>query len=161
MKSLTNHDRPFQQGDIIRFAGDDFEVVRNFGIGGGLVKPLGDEDAGSVQFKWTFEGEDCILVRAAEGAVGTEHTPGPWEWHFSGTAGRWSLSGNGGAGVQAGGPPDSPLSADQRLIAAAPDLYQALKTLVAEIGDDMRYERKDVCDAVDAALAKASGRDGG
>lgn len=56
------------------------------------------------------------------------HTPGPWEWQFMGTAGRWCLVNAEGLGaVHVGGPPNQSLSADQRLIQAAPSMLEALQ----------------------------------
>lgn len=58
-------------------------------------------------------------------------TPGPWHWHFMGTAGRWTLLGEGEVQVQLGGPPDQTLSPDQVLTAAAPEMLAALRGLLA------------------------------
>ena len=65
-----------------------------------------------------------------------KHTPGPWRWEFMGTTGQWHLMA-GDRMVEMGGSPDSPLSPDQVLAAAAPDLLAAavavLKGLNARI----------------------------
>jgi hypothetical protein len=62
------------------------------------------------------------------------HTLGPWRW-FDYPDGRKLLAANSRAVIHC---PDAPMTcepADQRLIAAAPDLLAALKTVV-ETGDD-------------------------
>jgi hypothetical protein len=62
----------------------------------------------------------------------TEHTPGPWRWQFVGTVGQWMVLDEHGNGLRIGGPPRDDLTADQRLIAAAPDLLEAAeKAIVA------------------------------
>lgn len=65
----------------------------------------------------------------------------------------------------AGSAPASPHTPGARLIAAAPDLYAALKALVAlsgcvcgDFGVGMGEDHTDACKVATAALAKAEGR---
>lgn len=98
----------------------------------------------------------------------SKHTQKPWTWIFSG--GSWSLVHQRDEYhcdfVHTGGPPDVPLTADQLLIAAAPDLLAALiearcwlrwpgKT-PEKMGAKCEVEI-DMKDMVDAAIAKAGG----
>lgn len=60
------------------------------------------------------------------------HTPGKWEWEFIGTMGQWALLApnappNHSVHVIGCPPPDAPISPNMRLIAAAPELLEALK----------------------------------
>ena len=48
--------------------------------------------------------------------------------------------------------------ANAHLIAAAPDLYEALKRLVALLNDDLDDQQAEAWDAACAALAKAEGQ---
>jgi hypothetical protein len=63
------------------------------------------------------------------------YTQGPWHWTFFGTAGRWALVNYAGELVHVGGPPDAPLSPDQVLIAAAPELRDALEDAVRRLDE--------------------------
>jgi hypothetical protein len=68
-------------------------------------------------------------------AVPQQHTPHPWTWEFSGTMGRWTLLGSQGKPVEVGGPPGRELSADQKLIASAPVLRNAVREALAVLDD--------------------------
>ena len=95
------------------------------------------------------------------------HTKGPWKWTQAG-GGWWVLLGGNGETVCDDGSacgeynreidPDGP---NARLIAAAPDLLEALKALRDKVAD---YELGHMDDpemlAADAAIAKAEGREG-
>lgn len=77
------------------------------------------------------------------------HTPGPWRWIWNGTGGNWALV-HGGENafnldyIRVGGPPDLPLSPDQHLVQAAPEL-------LAE-RDSLRAENAKLREAAQAAL---------
>ena len=108
-----------------------------------------------------------------------KHTPGPWEWSdkyrtADSERNTWSLLGDGGYGIlSCDGDENSPQSlgksgeANARLIAAAPDLLEAAKLVIAwyEAEDDHSkadfYQRMDMCRtseaALRAAIAKATG----
>jgi hypothetical protein len=90
----------------------------------------------------------------------TEHTPGPWEWQFMGTAGRWCMVNADGLGaVHLGGPPDVPLSADQRLTQASPDLLEALRAVEPFMIPSMDWTDdtgRMIVAMVRAAIAKAN-----
>ena len=93
----------------------------------------------------------------------TKHTPGPWEWEGGELLSdrfrvlEWTYS-----GIDAYNP------ADKTLIAAAPDLYAALKRLVDGINDEwhplfnspgpMSDDERKALEQAEAALAKAEGR---
>lgn len=57
----TNDDKPFEQGEMILFAGDPYYVHENFGDSGSVKEH--PEDTTSYAFRWTYQGEKC--VRAA------------------------------------------------------------------------------------------------
>ena len=84
-------------------------------------------------------------------------TPGPWEWSTNFNGYETVLRGRAGAAVlvpdsRDGAPPWVDVSDDDaRLIAAAPDLYEALKLCAALWVPDT------VPSVVRAALAKATG----
>lgn len=86
-------------------------------------------------------------------------TPGPWRWMFQGTAGRWGLVGVTGT-VKVDGPPDiNPNAGDMALIAAAPELYEALRLAVSVLSGE-QMTKQSLVDALTesrAALAKARG----
>src|SRR5690242_14169548 len=90
----------------------------------------------------------------------TPSTPGPWEYCYDGSS-TWSVG-------QAADPQEMPpyvcimdrndrrAQANARLIAAAPDMYEALK-FVRRL-----WAKDDSCEeilAIDAALAKVEGRE--
>lgn len=58
----------FKTGDIIEFSKEQFEVIENNGFRGVVREYFGEGNYGSVidRFYWSFEGEDCKLVRAAQ-----------------------------------------------------------------------------------------------
>lgn len=51
---------PFEPGQRISFAGDEFIVVTNHGDHGMVREP--GPDGQQVRMYWRFEGEDCVLV---------------------------------------------------------------------------------------------------
>lgn len=89
-----------------------------------------------------------------------KHTPGPWEIYLG-------IEGYGIKGVCGGYYGDIENEADARLIAAAPELLEAAKLVIAwyEAEDDHSgtdfYERVEMCreseTALRAAIAKATG----
>ena len=98
------------------------------------------------------------------------HTPGPWIFHTSpncwtvlqgGSSGSWYVAGGTGWGLPGKW---REAEANARLIAAAPDLFQALLNLVGTMcaadGSDMESD-PDAIDArvgdARAAIAKATG----
>lgn len=90
-------------------------------------------------------------------------TPGPWEWMFNGTGGQWALvhrlSAYETKYVALGAWPDAPLTPDQLLTAAAPDLLEALQLIVDKLGTDYELYREQqfAIDTARAAIAKATG----
>jgi hypothetical protein len=95
-------------------------------------------------------------------------TPGPWHVSSTHLAAAYDIGAENGANIaRVSGPTENgaeEFRANARLIAAAPDLYEALKRCVEYF--DIRYARRlpgqndDYCDNVDrvnAALAKARG----
>ena len=98
--------------------------------------------------------------------VEAKHTPGPWRWsdvHRASDGGyTWSLIGQGGYGIlSCDGEGNSPQGIgdydNARLIAAAPDLLEALQNLLAvhEGEGGTRYHAGDIARA---AIAKATGQ---
>lgn len=97
--------------------------------------------------------------------MNTKHTPGPWEWDGS----VWNYDSENEAPwlVQSGsdhrvfvllGSIKANKEADARLIAAAPELLEALQMLVADFGDYPASERPCLAfDKARAAIAKATG----
>jgi hypothetical protein len=92
----------------------------------------------------------------------TEHTPGPWRYFISAnktTGQRWSNV--TGDGLQIAGA--VPSESDARLIAAAPELLDALKLLfedwVTLVGDDCEDNEdvRRIWQACQDALTKATG----
>jgi hypothetical protein len=94
-----------------------------------------------------------------------EHTPGPWEWWTScswkrltskDSKGEWLRQGNVLCpSIASDGHPVLDVSeADMALIAAAPDMLEALKAL----RDACMGMVPDCAGQVDAAIAKAEGR---
>ena len=88
------------------------------------------------------------------------HTPGPWKW-FDYPDGRKLLAGPNRAVIHC---PDAPITvepSDQVLIAAAPELYAALRNHLPYIEDMLApCEEGCTCPLHDfrAALAKTEGR---
>lgn len=99
----------------------------------------------------------------------SKHTPGPWHWpHDSNDlcpvnpdpqhmAVSSILTADGGFGFLGRSSADTlaELDADRRLIAAAPDLLDALKTLLFAADDSQSYDAALV--SARAAIAKAEG----
>lgn len=82
------------------------------------------------------------------------HTPGDWTW-FVYPNGKLLLTGRDRAVIHC---PDAPMSVsepDRALIAAAPDMYEALRDAVASLGGIRSIL---VPDSVRAAIVKAEGR---
>ena len=89
----------------------------------------------------------------------TQHTPGPWT---TGDAAIWALEDCEFHAIV-----DCPLNqtcrdtdtawANARLIAAAPDLLAALKSLLLSFDDDRSLFNRDGWEAARAAIAKATG----
>jgi hypothetical protein len=93
-----------------------------------------------------------------------EFTPGPWDVcasdsdHFSLISANVQTTQepkNGGIYIAKVQGPDT--SANAHLIAAAPELYEALEYVRANLGDPVPVGRRHVARVVDAALAKARG----
>lgn len=92
------------------------------------------------------------------------HTPGPWtyfykhkydEWHvsvpISGSSMRFGIFDDG---IHSENP-----EADARLIAAAPEMLEALELVVGSLSFDREDDAsKEVMRRVDAAISKAEGR---
>jgi len=92
--------------------------------------------------------------------MSTKHTPGPWAaWDDGATIGIETDEGEPLAVAEVLDYGDSAapgqLAADQRLIAAAPDMLVALKKLVNSFE---KHRPKAYWDAARAAIAKAEGR---
>lgn len=93
-----------------------------------------------------------------------EHTPGPWTVGDFDDCGSLSAQGSCGGGYEVDGPDRGPHGyknqADAKLIAAAPDLLEALRALVEE-HDAPRYgtheKRANDWAAARVAIAKAEG----
>lgn len=83
------------------------------------------------------------------------YTPGPWKWEFLGTAGNYFLVGSNGQVTNSG-----PNSDDGKLKEAAPDLLEALESLVADYGDYAYLPPNKNYDKAKAAIAKARGENG-
>ena len=59
----TNSDLPFRPNEIISFAGDKYQVVKNWGDDGDVREYPGGEDV--FPFLWRFEGEDCVRAESS------------------------------------------------------------------------------------------------
>lgn len=93
------------------------------------------------------EGEDKQMI-----------TAGPWEWVWNGTRGQWQLVNAQGVPVNLGGPPDVPLSDDQRAIAEVPKLIAACcAALEALNGDQEPEELAEANRTLHAALVPVLG----
>ncbi len=102
--------------------------------------------------------------------MSAKYTPGPWvaeSWHHEATGqGGWSFSAGGYrlplCDMEMDPSKEDEPEANARLIAAAPDLLTALKSLVQHAvydpeGDLTRPEFDALLDQSDAAIAKAEG----
>ncbi len=111
------------------------------------------------------DGSECVDGCDAAPLPSAKHTPGPWGTHFS--AGIYYIHHANNphcpVGRCYGGPNhDGNISKDQaadnaRLIAAAPDLLEALK-LLADCPDPRHCAFRDIMKTVNAAVAKAEGK---
>ena len=99
--------------------------------------------------------------------MSTKHTPGPWNYAGPSDIGRdtYSIYGNGPLAYTAG-PSDygETAEANARLIAAAPDLLEALKDVVSQIAAYDKLFGKNSCAIDDSpakyAIDKATGQQG-
>lgn len=84
-------------------------------------------------------------------------TPGPWKFSFEGVDPEWAIVTNAHGLIVANVNADSRQEANARLIAAAPELLEALRGVVA-----MQYSKPSFLAAsmeqARAAIAKAEGR---
>lgn len=96
------------------------------------------------------------------------HTPGPWtkvNGELFGPHGRRVLVSDSGIGVVCGSNPDPEHEANARLIAAAPELLEALRDLLRAVGragyDDADsgelFELDSAAEEARAVIAKATG----
>jgi len=90
----------------------------------------------------------------------TKHTPGPWKAYESADAGWFDIESEGGLDVL--GYEGCAKEANARLIAAAPDLIEALDTLTLVVGmTPMKGNLEALQEAQDmarAAIKKATGQ---
>ena len=100
----------------------------------------------------------------------TEHTPGPWSWRDDINSGEWNLSPGVLITPDTDGTPggDKIDQANARLIAAAPELLEALEAIKDKMHaapvschpDDMDAQldfQQHIADVCRAAIAKATG----
>ena len=96
--------------------------------------------------------------------MNAKHTPGPWIAEPCGHADRvdvWTGSGIGHvAAVSTGLTPDPSAKANARLIAASPELFEALETLVQRVSDLGANGFSQEVAKGKAAIAKAKGGEG-
>lgn len=85
----------------------------------------------------------------------SEHTPGPWE--SSGYDGHGGITINSDARQIGYASMCREQEANARLIAAAPDLLEALKAFVEDWSELSGKVRGSTLDKIDAAIAKAEG----
>ena len=89
------------------------------------------------------------------------HTPGPWEWdgdvweYDRETEAPWLMSAKTGMPVIQGD--IDCMRDDARLIAAAPDLLEALEAALLLVDMSTSYRREDIAQQSRAAIAKAKG----
>lgn len=90
------------------------------------------------------------------------HTPGPWKHEPSGMKGRaWSIVQDNGPGEPGWSPANVTKEADSHLIAAAPDLLEALELLDKIVGNYALEQDGAIAHAkrkAAAAIAKAKGQ---
>lgn len=84
-------------------------------------------------------------------------TPGPWTAEKNGGKGAWIKGANGEWSAMACGTDDENADANARLIAAAPDLLEALKVMIDITVGDI-YSLDPAITAARKAIAKAEGR---
>jgi hypothetical protein len=97
----------------------------------------------------------------------SEHTPGPWtcepndSHQFDIRGDYWEVATAHGFCGANGGPPTSMTEsiANARLIAAAPDLLDAIKQIVSDTDSPGQFGM--ALEAAHAAIAKATGKKGG
>lgn len=148
-----------------------------------VVRPDGTKEFPPVRIReaWSrcaSEGWAFKVVSESEykeQTVTTKHTPGPWKWDESWGAIMtdhnnpsrlispvWTGCNPRGMGPEA----EAEDAANARLIAASPDLLEALKALLQEVATiDHAYalrmtENNPACKQARAALAKATGQNG-
>jgi hypothetical protein len=89
------------------------------------------------------------------------HTPGPWRaarQNPSPTTGEWMIAGGKPgylAEVRDCGSGD--VGANARLIAAAPDLLEALQWAIDQLPDDLDLDHREAMATARAAIARATG----
>lgn len=83
----------------------------------------------------------------------TKHTPGPWVAEPGGGRGAWIMGANREWTALACGDTDESANANARLIAAAPELLEALKVAQIWLDLDGRYDMR----GINAAIEKATG----
>lgn len=88
---------------------------------------------------------------------GDKHTPGPWSVHQESIEPDWHIVTTVGGAIVANVSDRGEWGANAHLIAAAPDLLEALKNMLSKCGCGTALGCK-VCDAARAAIAKAEGR---
>lgn len=93
-------------------------------------------------------------------------TPGPWEWWTSNSFLRLSskTTGRDGDVIDSFGMSDGATSLsvkadDMNLIAAAPDLLEALQDLLIRVADDEEYGPEHAITRARAAISKAMGEE--
>jgi hypothetical protein len=88
----------------------------------------------------------------------SKHTLGPWEARWFSPEKAWGVEGPTGVVAAHGQIVFCNLEADARLIAAAPDLLEALKAVVRGDGIMNCLEFERTIDKAHAAIAKAEGK---
>lgn len=95
-----------------------------------------------------------------------KYTPGPWKWWTSNSFLRLSSQATGKDGgvidsyVMRDGHPSLRVSKeDMALIAAAPDLLEALQDLLIRVADDEEYGPEHAITRARAAISKALGEE--
>lgn len=108
---------------------------------------------------------DIVGSFEERGATAMNHTPGPWEWAEANMDAAKRINGPSGIEVMHvvfTGNADMKISdADAALIAAAPDLLEALKLLLSQADTSDPYEHVTVGKHItraERAIAKAEGR---
>ena len=89
------------------------------------------------------------------------HTPGPWKREYDAEADIVSGERDSGCTIATVWPDNSEYEANANLIAAAPDLLEAIETVISynrDIRDGkLNYRPQDHIDVLEAAIAKAKG----